>query len=254
MKQFISIVLFLLFVIGCKKTEQNESEISFVKRVEKAHQKEKFNQLEVIRFDLKLSFGGQERINGKVSLSTDSSKGKITFVNGNFILFDGNKVYYSPQMDSTNVRFDAYTWSYFFMFPYKMNDVGTKWQSYSNNEKDADKFNTEKLSFKPNTGDAPNDWYIVYSDKNSNLIQKVAYIVTAFGSKEEAEKNPHAIQYSDYVEVNSIPIATRWKFWGWNKKEGLTKQLGEATLTNIEFVKNDFSLFAISENLKISNQ
>lgn len=254
MKQLITVTFIIIFFIGCKKNDKTEKEFSFIQKVENAHKKEKFNHQEIIQFNLKLSFGGQERINGKVTLATDSSKGKITFSNGNVILFNGNKVYYSPEIDSTNVRFNAYTWSYFFMLPYKLSDTGTELKSYDNKEKDAFKFNTKKLTFKPETGDAPNDWYVVYSDKNSNLIQKAAYIVTAYGSREEAEKNPHAIEYSNFKEVNSIPIASNWKFWEWNKNDGLTKQLGEATLTNIEFIKNDSSIFNTSENLKTSNQ
>jgi hypothetical protein len=139
------------------------------------------------------------------------------------------------------------------MFPYKLSDPGTQWQSYKNEEKDAASFITEKLTFKPETGDAPDDWYIVYADQNSNLIQKAAYIVTAYGSKEEAEKNPHAIQYADYEDVNGVPIATKWTFWGWNTKDGLTEQLGEAKLSNIQFLKNSASLFEIPKEFMTSN-
>jgi hypothetical protein len=254
MKQLFVFILVLLSIFGCQKSEKQRQEMSFVQKIEKAHNKEKFNQEEVIQFDLKLSFNGQERINGKVTLQTNSSKGKITFADGNTIIYDGRKVYYSPELNDTSVRFDAYTWSYFFLFPFKLSDSGTKWEYYTNIEKDAKKFNTEKLTFEPKTGDAPDDWYVVYSVLDSDLIQKVAYIVTNNGTKEEAEKNPHAIQYSNYEAVNGIPIATRWQFWGWNKKNGLTEQLGEATLTNIEFIKNDSLLFAISQSLKISKQ
>jgi hypothetical protein len=254
MKQLFFSAFFILVFSGCKKIEKAENEKSFVLKVEQAHQKDLFLDKEVIQFDLKLKFGNQERINGKVTLTTNSSKGKIALADGNTIIFNGSTVYYAPEIDSTSVRFDAYTWSYFFMLPYKLSDSGTVWQSYDTNEKDADKFNTEKLSFKPQTGDAPDDWYVVYSDKNSNLIQKAAYIVTAFGSKNEAEKNPHAIQYTDFKGVKSIPIATSWTFWEWNDKEGLTTQLGEAKLTNIEFIRYDFSLFNPVGNFQISNR
>jgi len=253
MKQLALHIFLSLFILGCKESEKQQNKISFVKKIEIAHQKEKFATKEVIQFDLKLSFGGEEKINGKVTLATNSSKGKITFDDGNIIIYDGGKVYYSPKLDSTTVRFDAYTWSYFFLFPFKLSDEGTKWESYKNEEKDSNKHLTEKLTFAPQTGDAPNDWYVVYADTNSNLIQKAAYIVTAYGTKEEAEKNPHAIQYSNYKEFDGIPIATQWKFWGWNKKAGLTEQLGKATLLNIEFIKNDSVLFTPAKNLKLSN-
>jgi len=253
MKHLVLFIFLSLFILGCKESEKQQNEFSFVKKIENAHQKKKFATEEVIQFNLKLSFGGEEKINGKVTLATNSGKGKITFLDGNTIIFDGGKVYYSPKLDSTTVRFNAYTWSYFFLFPFKLSDEGTKWESYKNEEKDSNKYLTEKLTFTPKTGDAPDDWYVVYTDANSNLIQKAAYIVTAYGTKEEAEKNPHAIQYSNYKEINGIPIATQWKFWGWNKKVGLTEHLGEATLSNIKFIKNDSSLFTPVKNLKLSN-
>jgi hypothetical protein len=45
----------------------------------------------------------------------------------------------------------------------------------------------KKLSFESGTGDAPDDWYVVYADKATNLIEKL-HIVTKMS--EEAEKKP----------------------------------------------------------------
>jgi hypothetical protein len=84
----------------------------------------------------------------------------------------------------------------------------------------------------------------MYADEKSNLIQCAAYIVTAGGStQEEAEKDPHAIEYTNYIEVDGIPFAQNWKFWGWQPAEGLTDQLGEATITNIQFVDLEADFF-----------
>jgi hypothetical protein len=43
---------------------------------------------------------------------------------------------------------------------------------YDNKEKDATNYLTEKLTFKSGTGDAPDDWYVVYADKRTNLLEK----------------------------------------------------------------------------------
>jgi hypothetical protein len=48
-----------------------------------------------------------------------------------------------------------------------------------------------KINFASGTGDAPEDWYVVYADASTNLVQKYP-IVTLKANKEEAEKNPHA--------------------------------------------------------------
>ncbi len=236
MKKFAFLILLTIFV-SCKKQEKVAIE-NFVKKTEKAHSKTEFLKHDAIQFNIIAFFGTKEWINGKMTLATNSGNGKIEFKNGSQILFNENKVFYTKTIkDTSSVRFDAYTIPYFFLFPYKLSDKGTIWTKYKNIEKDSLSFNTEKLSFAPKTGDAPNDWYIVYTDK-VNLIKKAAYIVTAGGtSQTEAEKEPHAIEYLNYLLVDNVPIATKWKFWGWKKDIGFQKQLGNAVISDIKFIK-----------------
>lgn len=242
------LVTLTLLLNSCKS---NEETFTFTKKIEKAHQTKEFLSNEAIQFNLKLEFGGTERINAQIKMLTNSSKGVITYANGAKIIFDRDKVFYSPTIpNAASVRFDAYTWSYFFLFPHKLSDPGTIWTAYTNSEKDNENYYTEKLTFTSGTGDAPDDWYVVYANATSNLIEKAAYIVTLQSDKEAAEKNPHAIQYLDYKEISGIPIATKWVFWGWEEGKGLTDELGHATLTNIQFVKVDANDFKPGADFK----
>ena len=237
----LALTALFLTTIGCKSTDK---ELTFADKVEKAHHTEAFLAQEAVQFDLKLEFGGSERMNAKFTLLTNSSKGAIEFGNGSKIVFDNAKVSYAPTIPNEEaVRFDAFTWSYFFLFPNKLSDPGTIWNAYDNKEKDAANYLTEKLTFKSGTGDAPDDWYVVYADEKTNLIEKAAYIVTLKAGKEAAEKNPHAIQYLEYKDVDGIPMATKWIFWGWEEGKGLTENLGQATLSNIQFIKADTAYF-----------
>ena len=241
------VVLSLVFV-GCKSNEVAET---FTQKVEKAHQKEVFTSKQAVQFDLKLDFGGQERLNAQLTLLTNSSQGLLAFKNGDTIIFNKDKVFYSPSITKDeSVRFDAYTWGYFSFFPFKLSDQGTIWNAYENKEKDAANYDTEKLTFKSGTGDAPDDWYVVYADKKTNLIEKAAYIVTFSGDKAKAEANPHAIQYLDYKEVDGVPIATKWVFWGWKEGTGLTDEIGHASLTNIKFVTVTDDTFKANPSFK----
>lgn len=236
----LNVLIVLLIVISCKSPEK---EIDFATQVENAHLKNEFLKNEAIQFDIISYFGTNEWVTAKMTLATNSSNGKIEFKNGTQIIYNGTKVFYSKEIkDTTSIRFDAYTIPYFFLLPYKLKDQGTVWINYNNSEKDSDQFTTKKLTFESGNGDAHTDWYILYADKKTNLIQKAAYIVTAKGSVAEAEKNPHAVQYLDYKNTNQIPIATSWKFWGWTKNDGLTQELGNAKLSNIKFITttNDF--------------
>lgn len=239
MQKFIFTLIIMVGLAACQ-----EAPIEFSKRTEKAHQKEAFLTQTAISFDLLLKFGGSTRLDGKITLLTNSTKGKIEEKNGDILFYDNQHIYYdSAKIALDNARFKAYTWSYFFLFPTKLNDPGTVWEPYADNSTNSDLHETERLTFTAGTGDAPEDWYIVYGNKKTGLIDYAAYIVTANKTKEEAEADPHAIEYLNYKEVDGIPIATEWKFYEWREGKGLTNQLGEASLTNIQFIEADSTDF-----------
>ncbi|TDD95542.1 hypothetical protein [Flavobacterium cellulosilyticum] len=247
-KILITVLISTLAFVGCKSTNEKEG---FAEKIELAHQKQHFLSNEAIKFNIILAFGGKERLNAKMTLLTNSSKGVLEFKNGAKIIFNKDKVFYSSTIpNEKSVRFDAYTWEYFFLFPFKLSDPGTKWNTYDNKEENHNDYLTQKLTFESGTGDAPDDWYVVYANKSDNLIEKAAYIVTVNGNKEEAEKNPHAIQYLDYKNINGVPIATKWLFWEWKEGKGLMKQIGNATLSDIQFISVDEDTFTPDADFK----
>ncbi|MGH1335262.1 MAG: DUF6503 family protein [Aureispira sp.] len=220
----------------------------YVAAVEEAHQRKAFLAKEAIKFDIVLEFGGAERLNGTVTTLTNSTKVRIDYKNGQSLLCDGDKVFAVDAENSASKRFAVYTWSYFFLFPYKLSDEGTKWAAYEQSNLKDKAYLTQKLTFEAGTGDDPDDWYITYANPENNLIEVAAYIVTAGGTaQEEAEKDPHAVSYGNYQDIDGIPIAHEWKFWGWKPDTGLTDQLGAATLSNIQFVTADPELFEMPE-------
>lgn len=231
---------FTLTMASCGEAEP----VKFSKKVEKAHNNEAFKSNEAIAFDILLSFGGNVRLDGKMTLLTGSGSGLIEEKNGSKLYFVDDKIYYdSSKTNLDKARFSAYTWSYFFLLPYKLNDDGTKWQDYADKKLNGGTYLTEKLTFESGTGDAPDDWYVVYADEETKLLHAAAYIVTANRTVEEAEEDPHAIKYENYKTINNVPVATKWTFWGWQPDQGLTEQLGEADLSNIEFKSLEDNFF-----------
>lgn len=224
----------------------------YVAELEAAHHKADFLQKGVVKFDVTLSFGGKERLNGTITALTNSTQARIDYANGNSVLYKDHVVYAPAELateeQKSSTRFSAYTWPYFFLFPYKLSDPGTQWTDYANNNLNGATYDTQKLSFKAGIGDDPNDWYITYARPTDHLIEVAAYIVTAGGTpKEEAEQDPHAIKYEDYQLIEGIPIAHHWTFWGWKKEDGLSNQLGEATISNVHFIDASPELFDIPE-------
>lgn len=244
--------IFLLLVLTLTGLEFASAENHFVSKIESAHKKEEFLSKKTVSFDIDIFFGENQAFKGKVTTLTDSTKIRMDMENGVSLIFDGEKVYQTPpDVEDARMRFHIFTWSYFFLFPYKLSDPGTLWNEYENNKLADKSFDTQKLTFEKGVGDSPDDWYIVYADPETNVLKYSSYIVTFFESKEEAEKDPHAIEYSNYKEIKGIPISTHWEFWGWTEKKGLTDNLGYADLTNIEFVDVEADFFSKPENSKI---
>lgn len=254
MKKFIAIFAFSTLLYACGPSAQNDHSNAaqvevlqtekaspalptFVQNIQKAHQLAAFKKHEAIRFQLLLNFGGKERMNAEVTLGTDSRKAVIVKSNGQKIMIQDDVVKVSPDtLNPQDFRFDAYTWSYFFLFPYKLSDPGTFWSEPQEGILHGQSYLASKLTFGEGVGDAPDDWYYVYQDPSTQLVHAAAYIVTANKSVEKAEESPHAIVYSDYQDLEGVPVARKWTFHKWSATGGLGEVIGEAWLSELTFM------------------
>lgn len=254
-------LLFLVLTTSCKNENkvtpeaekplveaEVEKQLSPIETIEKAYKKDEFLSHNAIEVDMVISFGGKERLDAKMTFLTNSTKGKIELKDGSFLYYDGAKVFHSADLKNEKAaRFDAYTWMYFLLFPNKLDDQGTIWSDVESAQLNNKTYNSQRLTFEANTGDAPDDWYIVYSDPQTHLIDYVAYIVTVNKSTEAAEADPHAIGYSNFNMIDGIPVAHNWEFYEWSRTSGLGKVIGDATIRSAKFVKTTPNTFDIPE-------
>ncbi|PVW16351.1 DUF6503 family protein [Marixanthomonas spongiae] len=275
MKKALLIFAVLIAGFSCKNiTEKNTEEImpveqdngigdgapslsaAFAQGVENTHNKEAFLAHNNVSFDITLNFKGKERLNGKFTMRTNSSKIKFESEEGNIIIYDGEDVFISP-VDATpqSARFDIFTWPYFMALPFKLTDTGTVLGPVEQVTEKGQDYSSAKLTFKNGIGDTADDWYMVYVDNNTNLLSYAAYIVTYGKSVEEAEKTPHAILYANYQVVDGIALADKWKFYNWNSEKGLYGEpIGDAVLSTIKFVESvDYSIPENSKTIKAPN-
>lgn len=225
-----------------------------IKSIETSHKKDEFLKHKAVSFYINVLFNGKEHLNGKITMLTNSSKIRIDKKDESKLIFDGTNLYLCPaDASDQGARFDAFTWTYFFGLPYKLSDPGVKAEMQEDRMLSNKTHSTVKLSFEPGTGDAPDDWYVMYVDPVAKSIQAAAYIVTygSSGDISKAESDPHAIHYKDFITVDNIPFATKWEFYRWTAEKGMTDPLGEATITDITFLENEGELFDDPENSKI---
>lgn len=265
MKKVLGVVLIAL-IFSCKETNKTKDQVidtvipkteevvngnSFTQSIEKAHNKEIFLNKNAVSYEVEVAFGGNTILEGTITQLTNGGKIRIDKKDGTKIIFDGNQAFLCPKdKQDPMARFHIFTWSYFFSFPYKLNDEGTKWGSVVNKNWGNMKFMypTSKLTFAKGTGDAPDDWYVLYKNPNTDILEGSAYIVSFGKGVKEAEKEPHAIKFNDFITIENVPFATNWTFHLWNDSEGYGDQIGEVKLSNIKFLENTRALFNKPEN------
>ena len=247
----VLLILLLTFSYSCKETGNKTSNETikaemvvpetdhpqFVSDMEEAHMKSELLKNGVVCFNLDMTFGSN-RSQMKIFTTPTSSAIRVDKKEGPSTVVLNGEIY--TDADSTrwqSERFGVYTYQYFFMAPYKFSDKGTIWKKLPEQDMEGKPMEIAKLTFEAGTGDAPDDWYIVYADDNTNLVNYIGYIVTGGGrSIEDAEKNAHAIKYSEYKTIDNIPFATKWEFFKYSSTNGLGDKIGEGTIKNIEMM------------------
>lgn len=207
--------------------------------LEAVHGGEAYAAHDAVQADLKLDFGPM-KLAGTMTFTPSLSKARVDLDGVADLVFDGSAAWVSPsdaEVPGPPARFHVLTWPYFVAVPFKLDDPGTNHADAGQvavTSADDVRVGT-KISFDAGVGDAPDDWYIAFTDDEGRM-DALAYIVTATKSKEEAESNPSIILYSDFVEVDGVTFASTWSFHYWDPAEGIGKQKGTAELSNFKFV------------------
>ncbi|MEQ9366982.1 MAG: hypothetical protein RIF32_22300, partial [Leptospirales bacterium] len=220
---------------------------------ERAGGKSQYLKHEAVAVDIHLSFGGKERIAGTMNFETAGDRSRIDFRDGGVMLFDGHEAMVSPpNHPAPKPRFELLTWPYFFELAFKLNDPGTRLRAIGDRRSAGRDYPAARLTFGANVGDTPDDWYVLYVDPQTGLLDTAGYIVTYGQSATEGEKEPHAIVYSDYVDVDGVQLATDWKFYLWTEERGIFGEaIGAARLSNIRFVVLNAGTFLRPETYRV---
>jgi hypothetical protein len=254
MKSIYTIGVFILFLNTIKSQIstiiQPENRQEFVEKIKKAHHFDRFHSKEAIVFDIEMTWGGKPATQATLTTLTSSGKVKFQTNDGKIVVFDGKKMWLSSNnADYKNARFDIFMYHYFFMIPFKVQDKGTNWQILPDKIYDYNDYARAKLTFGNNTGDSPDDWYIVHRNKATNYLEALTYIVTYGGkAQQEAEKKPGGITYHDWIAVDGVMFPTTWKFWNWTEDKGFFNLKGSVKIKNIRFLKASKDMFLLPQN------
>lgn len=242
------LALSMLFVAAATARDAAPSPADAAAKVERAHGLDALRRHGVVHADLIVDFGGRRPVDGKISFTPAGGHSRIEQKDGTTIVFDGNAAWVSPSTaDATMARFHALTWPYFALVPFKLRDGGTTLADAGTLPLDAARsLPAMKLTFAPGTGDAPDDWYLVYHEPDTYRVVGLAYIVTYGKTAEQAAAAAtHAVVYSDFQTFDGVTFPTTWTFHKWIEGKGAVGDpLGVAKFTNVRFGPADEKLFA----------
>lgn len=211
---------------------------AFVRRIEQAHGRDAWYRHDAVAADIVVEFGGRRAIDGVVTFTTDAGRSRIDLKDGTTLVFDGQRAWTAPaSAEFPRARFHLLTWPYFAAIPFKLRDGGTRLAETASRPLNGTPHPTARLTFAPGTGDAPDDWYVLYQDPQTGRLAAMAYIVTYGAKPGDPPPEPHAILYDRFREIGGATVATDWTFYNWSDEHGVHGEpIGRVTLRNLRFL------------------
>lgn len=217
---------------------------AFALAIEEAHGRDAWYSLDAVAADLVVIFGGAKRLEGRMTLTPEVGKTRLELADGAVVVWDGERAWVSPPTLEMppGARFHVLTWPYFLAAPMKLRDPGAHLEPKGERPWGGETYDTALMTFDAGIGDSPEDWYLLYRDRDDHRLAAMAYIVTFGGNEGEAE--PHAIVYEGFQTVGGSQVATHWTFYNWSEEQGIHGDpIGEVQLSNLETVTPEGGAF-----------
>lgn len=231
-----TLLILFAFATGCNS---QPSEERFAEPIEKSHGLDAWRSHRAFQTGISVEFGGSKIFDEAMMMfTTDGGKVRMETKDGVALVFDGKDAWVSPaSADFPQARFHLLTWPYFLAVPFKLSDPGVNLSGLGEKELNGKPHAAAKMTFDPGTGDSPDDWYVVYRNPETERLSAMAYIVTYGTSLEKAEREPHAIVYDDFVDVEGATVPTTWMFYNWNETQGVNGEpIGKVKLSQPHFI------------------
>jgi len=142
--------------------------------------------------------------------------------------WNGEVAWIRPGPDAFPItpRFWALTPYYFVGMPFVLGDPGVHFERLDDAELDGKTWTLVKATFDPGTGDAPDDYYIVYLDPETHRLHALRYVVSYPGFEgkmfEPGGHTPETLmRFTEPTEVGGLTLFGRLDTWKWNADEGV---------------------------------
>jgi|GEM_PF-259553 hypothetical protein len=168
--------------------------------------------------------------------------------------WDGEKAWKTYDDEAINPRFWSLTPYYFVAVPFVFADKGVKLAEAGEITFEDRTYDLVKATFEAGTGDAPDDYYIVYIDRETKAVGGVRYVVSYPGFFPDGGHSPEKfMKYDGAQTVDGITFAKTFRTFKWDVEGNKPLELA----TNSEMSQVSFkpelplSFFAIPEDATV---
>lgn len=152
-----------------------------------------------------------------------------------------------------NLRFWALTPIYFLAQPFNFDGSGVVLESMGEKTLDSIAYDAVKISFEKGTGDAPDDYYINYYNKDDHKLAALRYIVSYPKYFKDGGHSPEKIMtLHDFKTVRGITLPTSYKTYMLAEDESRGEYVTDISVSDIKFRPElKRSYFDIPEGAKV---
>ena len=197
-----------------------------------------------------------EKEKGNETHTIDLKSRKTRIEGSGFILgFDGKKAWLDQDeihFKLNSARFYHSLMFYFYAMPFVLGDDGVKFSEAKPIEFEGVSYPGTKIDFEANTGDSPNDEYIIYRDPKTNEMAWLAYTVT-YGKRNKNNRFSF-IRYDKWIDINGLKLPSEINWY--NRDQGvLAEKVSGYSFTKPSITKTilDPSIFRKPERAKFAN-
>lgn len=136
-----------------------------------------------------------------------------------------------------NVRFWANTPFYFLGLPFVVSDEGIQYEVLPADTLDNRVYDLVRITFKGETGDAPDDFYVLYIDQQTKLLGALRYIVSYPGFFPDGGHSPEKImKVKGLTNVDGIRLSSGYETYWW-KESVAGEHITNIDVSDVSFKK-----------------
>lgn len=259
MKHLISLIFCAALCMSCgnqskksakKKKAETSQEMTvtpaqqLARTIERTHHKKTYDKFKAIRFELHLTYNGEEDKTLRVSFLVDQNKIKVEKLNTNTtLIYNGEASFLFPKSEAYPKAYrDLWTWASLFSLPFNLPQSNAALKEKSHDKFQHKRYQTMAIKLDGSRRAFEQPWLTLYSSSSTNFLSALR----VNKPNQNLYNTAQAVVYKSFFSLERVPMAKYWDFYHWNSTKGIYgDRIGRATLSKVTFFNPPKNFFHI---------